>query len=145
MIPPYREDGLLPAGVHWAEWGEIEERYGTTYHRRRLLEGLRAALLVLAKVGCRAVYINGSFVADVERPNDFDACWDPAGVDFDSIDEVFLDLGFPRAAQKARFGGELFPNVTEAGSGSLFLDFFQTDRDTGQAKGIVAIDPRSIR
>jgi hypothetical protein len=43
-----------------------------------------------------------------------------------------------RAAQKARFGGELLPNVTEAGSGLTFSEFFRNDRDTGR-KGIVVL------
>lgn len=41
-----------------------------------------------------------------------------------------------------RYGtnGECFPNVSEAATGSPFLEFFQTRRDTGEPKGIVAID-----
>ena len=50
----------------------------------------------------------------------------------------------PRTAQKDRYGGELFPNVEELASGSLFVDFFQTDRDTGLPKGIVVLDLRSF-
>lgn len=42
------------------------------------------------------------------------------------------------AAQKARFGGELMPNVTEAGSGLTFAEFFRNERDTGR-KGIVVL------
>ena len=52
---------------------------------------------------------------------------------------VLLDLSDGRRAQKARFGGELFPNVNELGSGLVFADFFQNDRETGR-KGIVVID-----
>ena len=46
------------------------------------------------------------------------------------------------AAQKAKYGGELFP-VSAAGAGGesdAFLDFYQTDKDTGDRKGIVALD-----
>jgi hypothetical protein len=53
------------------------------------------------------------------------------------------DLTGGRRAQKARFGGELFPNVTELGSGLVFADFFQNDRETGR-KGIVVIDLTEI-
>jgi hypothetical protein len=143
VIPSW-QDGLLPPGIHWAKWDEIEERFGTTEHRRALLAGLHMALLSLAAAGCRSAYIDGSFVTDKQRPNDFDACWDPNGVDLDALDPLLLELAHPRATQKARFGGELFPNVAEAGSGSLFVDFFQTDRDTGGPKGIVAIDLRRL-
>ena len=74
-----------------------------------------------------------------DEPGDFDACWDETGVDLDALDPVRLDLSDGRRAQKARFGGELFPNVNELGSGLAFADFFQNDRETGR-KGIVVID-----
>jgi hypothetical protein len=49
-----------------------------------------------------------------------------------------MDLSAGRLAQRARFGGEFFPNVVEAGSRLIFAEFFQNDRDTGR-KGIVVI------
>ena len=52
---------------------------------------------------------------------------------------LLLDLSDGRRAQKDRFGGELFPNVNERGSGLVFADFFQNTRETGR-KGIVVID-----
>ena len=66
------------------------------------------------------------------------ACWDTAGVDLDVLDPVLLDLSNQRAAQKKRFGGELFPNVVESQSGLTFAEFFQNERDTSR-KGIVVI------
>jgi hypothetical protein len=54
------------------------------------------------------------------------------------LDALLLDLTRGRAAQKARFGGELFPNVTEVQSGLRFSEFFQNERDTGR-KGIVVL------
>jgi len=45
-----------------------------------------------------------------------------------------------RAAQKSKFGGELFPAESAAApDGTRFLDF-QRDSRTGEAKGIVAIE-----
>ena len=34
--------------------------------------------------------------------------------------------------------------MTEGGSGATFLEFFQTDRDTGAAKGIIALDVQDL-
>lgn len=82
---------------------------------------------------------DGSFVTAKDEPGDFDACWDTAGVDLDRLDPVMLDLSNHRVAQKARFGGELFPNVVEPSSGVVFAEFFQGERDTGR-KGIVVIN-----
>ena len=115
------------------------ERFGWNERRRALLDGLAEALELLAFAGCRRVWLNGSFVTAKEEPGDFDTCWDTDGVDLDQIDAVFLDLSNGRLAQKDRFGGEFFPNVVEAGSGLVFAEFFENERD-GSRKGIVVMD-----
>ena len=112
MIPPFEHStGNLPPGVHEAAWGEILVRYGYTPRRLALLAGLQAALDTLRQVGCGRAYVDGSFVSATREPNDFDVCWEMAGVDFellDQIEPVLLDWRDRRAAQKAKFGGELF-------------------------------------
>ena len=76
-----------------------------------------------------------------EVPNDFDACWEEAGVDPVSLDPVLLTFDPGRATQKAKYMGELFPaSVRADAEGTSFLEFFQTDKETGNPKGIVAID-----
>lgn len=140
MLPPFDESGNLPPGIHWSTWDEFVERYGDTPRRRQLLNGLQKALRLLRKAGCNAVYVNGSFVTTKRVPRDFDACWDIDGVEADELDAVFFDFSNHRAAQKQRFGGELFPaQMPEGITGVTFLEFFQTDRRTGEPKGIVAI------
>lgn len=114
------------------------ERFGWTERRRRLLDGLAEALELLAEAGCSRVWLNGSFVTAKDEPGDFDACWDTDHVDLDALDPVLLDLSNHRAAQRERFGGELFPNVIETLSGLSFSEFFQNERDTTR-KGIVVI------
>ena len=102
---------------------------------------LRAALENLQGAGCRTVHINESFVTSKELPNDYDACWEEAGVVPETLDPVLLTLDNGRATQKAKNMGELFPASIIADTGGLsFLDFFQTDKDTGRIKGIIAID-----
>jgi hypothetical protein len=69
-----------------------------------------------------------------------------SGVIIDRLDPIFLDFSNARARQKQRFGGELFPaDLPEGASGRTFLEFFQIDRETGAAKGIIAIDLRRWR
>ncbi|HUW03012.1 MAG TPA: hypothetical protein VMW08_11710 [Acidimicrobiales bacterium] len=140
MLPSLDPDtGALPEGVHEATWEEIVERFGWTEKRRRQLDGLAEAIDLLAAAGCQRVWLNGSFVTSKDEPGDFDACWDPDAVDIDLLDPVLLDLSPDgRRRQKDRFGGELFPNVVEAGSGLDFADFFQNQRD-GSRKGIVLL------
>lgn len=99
---------------------------------RRSTAPLRAA-------GCAAVYLGGSFVTAKPMPADFDAAWVPADVEVDLLEEVFFDFSDGRAAQKARFGGELFPaDFEEADTGRSFAEFFQFSRDD-EPVGIVLL------
>ena len=85
------------------------------------------------------VYLDGSFVT-TRCAGDFDACWEGRGVDPDLLDPA-ARLQHRRAAQKAKYGGELFPaDLAAEPGGTRFIDYFQRDRLTGAAKGIVAID-----
>ena len=141
MVPSFTEGGLLPPGIHWATWDEIAERFGNNPWRQRLVAGLRSAVENLRDAGCRTLYVNGSFVTNKDAPGDFDACWDEEGVDPDALDPVLLTFDPGRATQKAKYLGELFPATALAdGDGMSFLDFFQTDKDSGEPKGIIAID-----
>ncbi|MDE2668492.1 MAG: hypothetical protein OXI51_02430 [Chloroflexota bacterium] len=141
MVPDFTEGGLLPPGVHWVAWGEIVKRFGGTPWRRQLLEGLRSALENLRDAGCQTAYIDGSFITSKDLPGDFDACWEEQGVDPDLLDPVLLDFDQGRAAQKATYLGEMFPASAPAiENGLSFLEFFQTDKESGERKGIIAID-----
>ena len=116
-------------------------RYGSTPHRLALLAGLKAALDALRAAGCRRAYIDGSFVTAKEAPADFDGCWEVDGVDLARLDPVLLTFARRRAAQKRKYGGELFPADWAADAhGTSFLRFFQRDRGSGRPKGIIAID-----
>jgi len=140
MLPPFNSDGNLPDGTHHATALEVVERFGGTAHRDRLIRGLFAALRELKAAGCKRAYIDGSFVTAKEIPMDFDGCWDVAGVDPTGLDPVLLTFDSGRAAQKAKYHGELFPAQTvEGASGNTFLEFFQVDRDSGERKGIIEI------
>jgi len=90
-------------------------------------------------------YLDGSFVTAKPHPNDYDACWDALGVNPQLVDPVLFDFRSGRAAQKAKYKGELFPADFSAGiGGRTFLEFFQVDKSTGNPKGIVVVDLRSL-
>ncbi len=127
--------------MYWTDWQEFSARFGTTTWRKELLRGLRLALDALKKAGCKVVYIDGSFVSNKPNPGDYDACWDPQGVDPSLLDAVLLTFDSGRASQKAKYRGELFIAWQSADRmGTAFFEFFQIDKDTGATKGIVAID-----
>ncbi len=140
MIPGFTPEGYLPPGVHVATWEEVSKRFGTNRHRRHLLHGLKEALVQLRLAGCRRVYLDGSFVTSEPTPKDFDLCYELRGMDPLFLDPVFFDSRAGRASQKAKYNGELFPASMTAKPGFTFFQFFQVDKQTGERKGIVAID-----
>jgi hypothetical protein len=147
MIPELDSDGKLPPGVHEATWEQLAAAFGQGSVRARLLDGLYRAALALKVAGCSTLYVNGSFVTTKSQPGDFDACWEPAGVSAAKLDPVLLDFSNKRLAQKAKYGGELFPSSARAElppASRTFLEFFQRDKDTGKVKGIVAVDLRRL-
>lgn len=147
MIPPFDPaTGNLPPGTHEASWPEIVARFGTTEHRLALLAGFQAAIEVLKSVGCRLVYLDGSFVTTKVAPEDFDACWELTGVDLPRLGlraPEFFDMRAGRRQQKQRYGGELIPIdpiIDQDGEqGTSILRIFQRDKYTKAPKGIIAI------
>ncbi len=139
-IPPFREDGNLPPGIHQASASEFRKRYGRGPRRAELIAGLDAAILALRRAGCRTLYVNGSFVTANPKPGDYDGCWEEEGVDYDLLDPVLLDYRDARAAQKFKYRGELFPaHATADNRGTPYVQFFQLTR-LDQPKGIIALD-----
>lgn len=141
MIPEFDENGNLPPGVHFCEWEEFVERFGTNALRLRLMWGLQMAMEQLKAAGCRTIYINGSFVTIKADPGDFDACWDREDVDIDylRIHPPRLLNHYDRAGQKAKYRGEIFPSDQPIGNyGMDFFELCQRDRKQNK-KGIIVI------
>lgn len=91
------------------------------------------------------LYLDGSYVTAKPNPGDYDACWEPAYVDASLLDPVFLDFTNRRAAQKQKYYGEYFISIAQAdATGRTFLDFFQIEKDSGEAKGIIGINLDAI-
>ncbi len=135
----------MPQGIHNATWEEFADRFGISNRRKDLLVGLEKALTELKRVGCKTVYIDGSFVSNKLNPDDYDGCWDVTGVDINLMDPILMDFDNSRATQKAKYKGEFFPSISVASrNGDTFLDFFQTDKDTGDRKGIIEIDLETL-
>jgi hypothetical protein len=131
---------LLPPGIHDATLAEISTRYADNPHRKTLFDGLKLGLDNLFGAGCPQIFLDGSFISAKPNPGDYDLIWDPRHVDPFTLDQVIWDLRIGTVFQKQKYLGEYFPlNFTEAGSGKPFLDFFQTDKQTGLRKGIIRL------
>ncbi|WP_156368736.1 hypothetical protein [Duganella sp. Leaf61] len=143
MLPDFKKiNGLLPEGEHEASWAEVSQRFGNSAGRNALLAGLLEACRSLSNAGVKYLYLDGSFVTAKRNPGDWDACYSQVGVIAALLDPVLLDFTNGRAAQKNKFKGEAF--VAEASAAGLlgppYLKFFQTEKGTGKAKGIVKLD-----
>ncbi|MEN6333858.1 MAG: hypothetical protein ABFE01_06315 [Phycisphaerales bacterium] len=145
MIPDFVDIGgpwlVLPPGMHNATMEEVRVRFAISDRRKSLFSGFEDAVVSLRNAGCRAILLDGSFVTAKPIPGDFDVCWETAGVNATKLDPVFLDFSDGRKKQKERFGGEFFPADAFADTGHdfRFRDYFQIDKYTGEAKGIVCI------
>jgi hypothetical protein len=136
MIPKFNNIGNLPVGVHDASWQEFCERFGYSEHRRKQIDGLMKGLIILKNYACNVVYVDGSFVTDKERPNDYDACWE-----FNINMDVYLDAFY-------YYNPEFFAETSDEMKGkylgefhqaSALLQKFQTDKRTGERKGIIRL------
>lgn len=130
---------VLPPGIHDTTLAEVEARFATTPHRKWLFDGFVRVTEALAAAGCRFAYLDGSFVTAKPHPGDFDGCWDHVGVDLAKLDPVLLKFDNNRAAQKAKYLGEMFIAGMPNGTGGPFVDFFQVEKSSGQTKGILRI------
>lgn len=141
MIPEFNEEGNLPAGIHQTTLEELAQRLGYNPKRAWLIDGLKLLLKSLAKANCSLVYIDGSFVTAKEIPGDYDLCWSLKGVVDTKIDPILLDFSKKgREQMTSKYRGDIFPaEVPEGASGKLFLDFFQTDKNSGNPKGILEL------
>jgi hypothetical protein len=130
---------VLPPGVHPATLPEVAIAFATNAKRRLLYDRLLLAVTALRVAGCDKLWLDGSYVTGKTVPGDYDACWDPTGMDRAKLDPVFLDFSNKRQAMKNKFGGEFFPANGPNTPTQTFLDLFQVEKFTGQAKGILFI------
>jgi hypothetical protein len=131
----YQENGNLAPGIHEITWHEFVKEFGKSKHRLKLIDGLEQAIKHLKDAKCKILYVDGSFVSQKVEPKDFDACWDPTGVDFKKLSDMYpvlLEFIPDTKKQKIKYGGELFPSPK-------FLSFFQKDRDDSP-KGIIKLN-----
>ena len=144
VIPDFVDIGgpwkVLPPGVYNATLEEVESRFAVADYRKRMFSGFKEGAMALRKSGCRKVFLDGSFVTEKPKPGDFDACWDCTGVDDTKVDPVFFDFEDGRRKQKERFQGEFFPAHGLGDRTHCFVDFFQIDKYTQEAKGIICIE-----
>ena len=142
MIPDFKDDGFLPAGIHPATLEELEERFAffdRSDQRLRVFEKLKALIGEAKRSGIvRCIYVAGSFVTDKPEPNDFDCILvlDPIIVG-QKLRPFQYNLVSRRMARRI-FGGDVVPVLDGSEQMLEYSNFFQTTRD-GDQMGIVEI------
>jgi len=136
-------NGQLEPGIYELDLNQVEQEFCFNEHRKRLFEGIKLAIADLQKIGCKYIYLDGSFVTKKILPKDFDLCWDESGIDLlaarRTCPEIF-DPGWKFAKFKSRYGGDVVPATVIANQdrGISYLAFFMEDRQ-GRDKGIIRI------
>jgi len=130
---------VLPPGIHDTTLADVEKVFASTEWRAKLFDGLKRGIDALKHAGCKTVYLDGSFTTEKPKPQDYDACWEMAGVIDTKLDPVLLDFSNKRERQKRKFLGEFFPSGAVADGRQTFVEFFQNDRHTGKSKGLLRI------
>jgi len=141
MIPDFDNTGNLPEGIRFVSMENLIKRFGYNSKRAWLIDELKLLIASLEKADCPLIYIDGSFVTSKRIPDDYDLCWSLVDVVEEQIDPILLDFTpAGRARMEQKYRGDIFPaEIPEGVTGKLFVDFFQTDKNTGKGKGIIAI------
>jgi hypothetical protein len=140
MIPGFNKKGILPAGEYRVSIEEFKERFVYNEIRIEIFEGILKLMNDLKKIGCKVIYIDGSFVSNARFPTDADICWENKNIDMDFAEKkmpILFDLNFPRQAQHDLYMADIFP---EDFDGFECLNFFQKDKSTDIPKGIIKLE-----
>ena len=73
-LPDFRQDGLLPAGIHAATLQEVQIRFGSgsAIRQRKQEQLVKVVEAALAYVTIKRVLLWGSFISTKAEPNDLD-------------------------------------------------------------------------
>ena len=140
MIPEFRDDGYLPAGLHVASEAEVTFRFGTdTSRRRRLALRLRRWIELSRSISANRLFVDGSFVTSKPEPNDVDAVvWLPD--DFvDLVSNGNLEAMELESMLLTRHPQEIFA-AEDRRDWDDWLEFFSRTRESdGRRKDVVEI------
>ena len=145
MLPGLTQTGDLPAGVHEADWPEIEQRFGRGSEARvRAFARLRHVYELADRTGwLQRFLVFGSFVSAVADPQDIDVVL-IMGATF-KVEEAPRESRtlFSHPDAQARFGASVFwirEGMLSEGAMQEFLDTWQTKRD-GTKRGMLEVKP----
>jgi hypothetical protein len=140
VIPPFRDDGYLPDGIHVCSAPEAIFRFGVGSRRRkRLIARLRRWIELGTQIEAQRLLLDGSFVTAKKNPDDVDAVL-LLPADFaprlEHGDEAAVEL---EGMFLVRQPEELFAAEDDADWLAWVKFFSQTREADGRRKGLVEI------
>ncbi len=142
-LPEFNEFGDLPEGMHPASLAEVVARFGSGTDQRTTVTGrLRRIYQLAAATGhLDRLIVFGSYVSDVNEPNDVDVIL-VMRHDFRSEEcPAASSVLFDHARANDELGASIFwvrPDMLLGEPLEQFLAFWQTKRD-GRRRGVVEI------
>ncbi len=143
MLPSFNSAGDLPAGIHTADWIEIERRFGKSHEgRARAYAKLQHLHELADRTGALLRFlVFGSFVSATPEPRDIDVVLVMAsGFRLEDAPRESRTL-FSHPDAEARYGASVFwvrEGMLPEGLMRDFLETWQTKRD-GTKHGILEI------
>src|SRR5580700_4678443 len=144
-LPEFNEFGDLPEGNHPASLTEVAARFGSgTAQRAAVTDRLRRICQLAVATGhLDRLVVFGSYVSDVNEPNDVDVILvmrnDFRSEDCPAESAILFDHARANDELEQAFSG-CAPHVLLGEPLEQFLAFWQTRRD-GRRRGVVEISP----
>lgn len=145
-IPDFTAEGLLPPGVHECTLEEVGERFGkarVNFQRPELFAKLKDYIREVKHVSfVTSVIIDGSFVTNVDTPNDIDIVvvvsedYNPG-----SILRPFQYNVISKRYTRKQFGFDIVITPENSAEYHEAVSFFQQTRERrNQQKGVLRIE-----
>jgi hypothetical protein len=146
-LPRLNARGYLPAGIHHADFSEIEGRFATTPRRAQLIRSLHGVALAFRAAGIRNLWLAGSLPTAKAKPGDIDLLYrGRRGIraDRQALTNAMrgagpLGIHVYHADQGVKVTGVSYPPEKVAS----FMRFFRSDRQQ-VPRGIVKIRMGSL-
>ena len=121
---------------------EFEQHFGTNPTRIQQINNALPFFRIFRSCGCKAVYIDGSFISKKKYPEDIDLCFDITDMDIERLKMEFPEFFDLNEMGKIRRDLQCHIFTFEQNNTRLF-DFLSEDRD-GNLKGFVKLNLKDL-
>ncbi len=139
MIPPFVENGILPAGMHLCTFAEVVERFGNNEHRQHLCQQIHIFLERARGCGFVGLIIWGSFPTGEPEPGDLDLMFVTLpGVSKDNVSAACAEL-LESDKSRERFGHDFLQCTNDADVLEYFTRYLGYDNRIDKQKGVLRL------